>query len=232
MKRTAALLIAPVLLVAVCARAASLPQPQLRHVTVQGEGEATVQPDVAKLTMGLFIRDRSHAQAKAEADRKTGKLMESLARLGVHKADVRTTQIKVSSQYTKGKGSQEFSDYCDLNVDLTVVVRDLAKIDAVVETAIKSGINNIKGVTFHTTREAELRAKATQLAVIDAKNSAALLARQLSVNLGKVQSAVLRDATGAPALLIDELGLTQNQTLLPEPVTIRSRVEVTFELMN
>jgi len=214
----------------------SLPDPQVRHITVQGTGEVTVEPDLAEIRLGFFIRDRSHAQAKMAVDRKVDKLIDSLGKLGIPKADVRSEEMRISSKYTKGKGSSEFSDYCDLTLGLSIVVRDLKKLDQVLNAAVKAGINSVKSVQTHSSREAEIRTKAMQLAVLEGKRQASVLAGQLGITLGTLQSVTVRDtgtvnafratpSTDVPAPMFGRSG-----GAMPKPITVRSRVSITFQI--
>lgn len=213
-------------------QAPSLPEPQIRHITLEGVGEAELPTDMAVVKLGMFIRDRSHAQAQGEADRRMRRLVSSLAKLGIKREQIRSRKMTVGAGYTKGKGSAEFADYCDLHSDLSVIVYDLAKLPEIIEDSLKAGINNVQEIKLHCSHESEIETQAAQLALMDAKRKALAMTKQMGNRLGKVQSVVLESSRIEPSLSTPAGPLKPPRTeiFLMEPLKIRAFVRITFQL--
>lgn len=83
--------------------------------------------------------------------------------------------------------ARPFGQYHVSNM-VEVVIRDLAKLSTVLDTAVSAGANNVWGISFTIDETAAVESKARELAAADAKKRAEVLARLSGVTLGPVVS--------------------------------------------
>jgi len=76
-----------------------------RTVSVSGHGETQVEPDIARVEMGIFVFGADLLKAKQEADAKIASLLEAFKLLAVKPEDVQTTQVYVKPKSGRSKTS-------------------------------------------------------------------------------------------------------------------------------
>ena len=93
------------------ARAAEHEEP--RVVSVGGQGEVRAQPDRATVTLGVLARRPTVEAARQEANRVQAALLGVTRGLGIADAQVRSTRINVSPEYTwnEARRQREFAGY-------------------------------------------------------------------------------------------------------------------------
>lgn len=163
-------------------------QNQAREITVVGQGKASIQPDIAKLTIGVqTIADTVQGAAQENASKMT-QVLSNIKDLGVSDADIQTYIYNIFPQYqNKNGGIQGITGYqVDNNVQVTV--RDLSKISDVVDQAVQAGANNISNISFSYSNPEKLQAEALNQAYTNAQGRAAILAKAGNVQLGDVIS--------------------------------------------
>ena len=105
---------------------------------------------------------------------------------GIDEKDVQTTALSLEprSYYRK----QVRISYFAATQTLSVTVRDLARLDAILESLIKAGGNRIDSVVYETSDLRKYRDQARELAVKAAREKAQALAHALGQEIGKAQS--------------------------------------------
>src|SRR5262249_34369821 len=71
---------------------------------------------------------------------------------------------------------------------MTITVRDISKLDALVESLVKAGGNRIDSIQYETSELRKYRDQARDLAVKAAREKAQALAAALGQQIGKAQS--------------------------------------------
>lgn len=151
--------------------------------TVSGEGKVTVVPDVAILNLGMSSRKNTVKAAQAEANSVVNQLTQALKSFGVDSKDIKTTNFSVYPEYNINRVSG-----FNANVNLTVTVRDIDKVNDILDKATSLGINSVGGVQF-TVDESKLKnltQEARKKAVDEAKEKAESLASAAGMTLGKI----------------------------------------------
>lgn len=167
------------------ASGASLP----RTITVVGEGKVKVEPDIARVTIGVDVMRPTVKEASAANKELIDAVLAALKEAGVASEDMQTSGFSVYAERFGPSGPlpEDEVNYRVTN-NVSLVVRDLTKVGDVLDAAIEAGANNIYGVEFAlddpNTVESEARAKA----IDDAKAKAAELAELNDVELGQVIS--------------------------------------------
>src|SRR5680860_309248 len=155
---------------------------------VSGSGTVYAKADIANLTVGLKTeRKKTAAEATSENTLKMNNIIQAVKDLGVLDKDIKTTNYRLSPVYnwTENEG-QELVGY-DVSQDVTLKVRDLESISLIIAETTKVGANQVGNINFTIDDEFELKNDARELAIIKAKEKAALIANQSGLKLGEIK---------------------------------------------
>jgi uncharacterized protein YggE len=180
-------LAAAIALPAVANAADPAPPPR---IVVSGEGEATVAPDMALLSLSV-MREAKTARAALDANNDAmAAVIAAMKSAGMEERDLQTAGIQISPRYNytnKPDGSQQ-ADLVAYQVTntLSVRVRDIDKTGEIIDKAVSLGVNQGGDVTFTNEDPAATVTQARKKAVADAVAKARTLAEAAGVSLGKV----------------------------------------------
>jgi uncharacterized protein YggE len=162
-----------------------------RTIRVEGLGEAKAAPDEAFLTLAM---DTLAPTAKAAAEdnaRKMDKVIAALVQAGIPRKDLETNNYAVYPEYQPPVKPNEEPKLRGYRVSNTVEVhvRELARVGALLDTALGAGANRVDGVRFGLSKPEVAQGEALRNAVERARQSAQVLASSLGVKLGPVLDA-------------------------------------------
>jgi hypothetical protein len=162
--------------------------PEPATVTVSADARVTAAPDLATIGAGVVTQAPDAATALAQNAERMERVVAALRKAGVAERDLRTSQLSVQPQYRYGEGrAPQITGYQASN-QVTVRLRDLGKVGAVVDTLVKEGANTIDGPAFGIDRPEPLLDQARAEAVAAARARAEVLARAAGVSLKRVLS--------------------------------------------
>ena len=176
---------------AVLAMALALPLPATAQdapalITVTGTGTVEAAPDIATLTIGVTTEDATAAEALGANSAAVEAVIARLTEAGVAPGDLQTSNLSVTPNWSGyDSGTPAISGYIAANL-LTVRVRRLDGLGAVLDAAVSDGANTLNGLTFGLAEPGPALDKARQDAVADARARAELLATAAGVTLGRL----------------------------------------------
>lgn len=165
-------------------------KPELSILTVAATGTVTTAPDAAFVTLGMETAGKSLAEAQRQSSAVMQKVMERLRELKIEKERIQTSSFTVSPHYKPPPKRPsdappvlpEIIGYTVSNT-VTVEVRDLDKIAAVIEESLSAGANHFQGLRWALQDEQQARLSALKLAAAKAREKAAVLGETLNVKL-------------------------------------------------
>jgi uncharacterized protein YggE len=189
MKTAFALLAAAALSLSACAATPSAAAPPApRTLSVSADGKVAVKPDVAIVQTGVRLTAKTAEGASAEANVRMKALLDELRKLGVAEKDVQTSQFTLTAERPWENGRQlPVSGYTAANV-VTVKVRALDALPALLGRLPAVGANEVDSVQFGKDELGPVRDEALALAVGAARARAAAVAKAAGVALGEVMS--------------------------------------------
>jgi uncharacterized protein YggE len=104
----------------------------------------------------------------------------------VEEKDIQTTFLALRPQFDYRKGMR--ISYFAAEQTMSVTVRDLSKLDALLESLIKAGGNRIDSIDYETSDLRKYRDQAREQAVKAAREKAQALAAALGQQIGKAQA--------------------------------------------
>lgn len=160
-------------------------KPPAKVVRVVGTADVKVTPDRAVIELGVEKQNPSAAIAKQAADAASRKIIAALHNNGVDEKDIQTTYLSLQPQSYMRKGVRV--SYFEATQTLTVTVRDLPKLDSLLESLIKAGGNRIDSIRYETSTLRKYRDQARDMAIRAAHEKAEAMARALGQQIGKAQ---------------------------------------------
>jgi uncharacterized protein YggE len=165
------------------------PYPQIR---VTGQGTANVAPDMAVLTLTV-TREADTARAALDANSAAmAKVLGAMQAEGIAERDLQTSNFSIQPRYTRpprnSSGATEaprISGYTVRN-SLTVRLRDIGKLGAVLDKSVTLGVNEGGSIMFTNDDPSGVVTQARVKAVQDAMAKAQTLAGAAGVKTGKV----------------------------------------------
>lgn len=191
-----AALAAAVLWTALPARAETAPP----LITVTGEAAVERAPDMATVSIGVTTLAETAAAALAANSDQMRAVIDRLKAAGLAEADLQTTGLSVNpnwSGYDASSSAQTITGYTAANV-LTVDIRALEGLGAVLDAAVSDGANTLNGLVFGLADPRPALDEARRAAVADARAKAELLAAAAGVGLGDIVSITEGGGFGGP----------------------------------
>lgn len=152
---------------------------------VSGEGKVFATPDVALVTVGVLANGTSVKAAQDQINLAINKIADAVKSVGVDAKDIQTTNYSINPNYDYNSGAQRITGY-QANTNLAIKVRDINKVNEVIDQATKNGANQVGGVVFEVEDETKLQNEAREKAVADAKSKAQNAAKIAGFSLGKI----------------------------------------------
>ncbi len=225
------------LLLSACAPTASQPgAPAVRTLSVSGNGQAYLAPDIASIYLGVHTEKETAADAVAENTAETQKVIKAITDFGIDPKDVRTTNFSIwpmdKFDPVSGRPTGEKTYAVDNTVFVTV--RDLKKLGDLLDTVVQAGANTVNSVQFDVANKDEALKQARIDAVKNAETQAKDLAEATGLSLGEVQSISfvenqypIFDGKGGGGGAVSEAAAVPIQ---PGQLTFTVTVNVTYEL--
>ena len=201
-------------------------------VSLSGEGKIIAVPDEVTIRMGVQTEGKDAKTVKSENDASVDKVLDYLLKMNIPQNQVQTEYVNLNKNYDYNTKTYNYK----ANQTISVKLKDLSKYDKVMSGLVSSGINTINGVEFSSSKMEAYEAQARKKAVADAKEKAKEYAGVLGQNIGKALM-IAEQGTSAPQpqpmykVAMAEMDSTQ-RTLAPGELTITSKIQVSFELLD
>ena len=164
---------------------AQSPALNVPQIVTSASAEVDLKPDRAALSFTVESRGGTAARAGAETARKQRAVLDTLRAMGISADQMTTTSIDISPEYVYPGQNQppRVSGYVARNS----VRIDVLKIDqtgSLIDAGLAKEATGVGSLDFSSSKEAEARRQALELAVGKAKAEAESMARAAGVNIG------------------------------------------------
>lgn len=225
--------------------------PATDTITVNAAGQATMAPDVARVTMTVENRAATVAAAQAETTRQANAAIDFVKGQGIAEKDIRTTSYNVYPQYSYPQpcppnaticpaytGNPRITGY-QVSQSVEVTIRDLDKVSELLAGMGKLEVQNISGPAFALDDPTAGYDAARADAIEKAKQQAERLAKQLGVRLGKIVNFSESSGGYPPYPMMEQYGRggasdasVKNvaPTVPPGENTYNASVSITYEI--
>lgn len=173
----------------------------MRTITVIGEGRVSAEPDMAILRLGVSREARMASDAMRAASEATAAVLAQIETAGIEARDVQTANVSLSPRWQhENNNAPRIVGYVASN-DLTVRVRALDTLGALMDGVVGDGANQMNGLSFAIAEPRPLQDEARKEAVADARKKAELLATSAGVSLGNVMTISENGGFGQPVVM-------------------------------
>jgi uncharacterized protein len=166
-------------------------------VTVTGEGEATAQPDRARLSVSAEARNADLKAAETQVNTAARGFLAELKKLGIADEDITASAYSVSLEYDWVNNQQKFRGYHAVR-GFEITVRDLNRLGDVLLKATQAGINQVNAPMLESSQTKAAQRSALARATEDALAQAKVMATALGVKLGAALAISANDARLSP----------------------------------
>lgn len=213
----------------------SAAQPRIPTLNLTGEGVTEAKPELAVVQVGVAVTGKVAKDALAENSRLLAAALNAAKEQGIEPRDLQTSGLSLRPDIVRAEKwpHREVIGY-QVNNNVTLRVRDLAKLGALLDRLGVLGINDIRGVSFAVANPAPLIEQARSAAIRDAMSKAESYAeaaglrivRVLAINesgleLPEQRPMVLTRAASAPR---PEVPIEAGE------IVYRARVNIEFEI--
>jgi len=197
-------------------------------VTVTGEATVAVAPDSAMIRIGVSSQDKTAREASDANARQMTAVLAAIKSNTIADRDIQTSRLSLQPQYDPNKsGTARLTGFQATN-QVTVRIRDIGNLAAVLDSAISAGANEMSGIEFIVSEQSKLLDRARDDAIADAHRKAELYAKAAGSKLGHV-IAISEEGSAPPPRPMQALRAGA-VPISPGEQTLRAAVTVSYEL--
>lgn len=156
-------------------------QKQIPQISVSGEGKIKVKPDQVVIKFGVENIGKDAPEVKKLNDETVDKVMKYIKKFGIPSTDFQTTNVNLNRNYDYDKKKY----FYQANQNITILLKDVSKYDALMMSLVDNGINNISNVEFKSSKIEDFKSESRKNAMRDAKKKAEDYVSVLNQKIGK-----------------------------------------------
>ncbi|MFH6782133.1 MULTISPECIES: SIMPL domain-containing protein [Methylobacterium] len=208
------------------------------RISVVGRASREVAPDFATVEIAVESRGATPAAALDQNSSAARKVAELAGEFGIRGPDLATAAVSLrpASRTVREPGGQlrDVPDGYQATNAVSLRVRDLARLGAVMRRLLDGGADRIGGVAFGLSDPGQTENAVRADAVRDAKRQAETLAEAAGTRLGRLESLVSPPREGAPAPMharsfaAKASGGGVAVPIEPGTITVEAAVEATY----
>lgn len=219
-----------------------------RTITVTGSADVRVVPDEIVIRFSVETNRPTVKEAKADNDERVKRALDVVRGEGIEEKHIQTDYVNIGPWYDYSGSRQKQLGYT-ASKSVEVVLRDVAKFEALVEKLIAAGVNEINSIDFRTTELRKHKDAARRLAVTAAREKAADMAAVLGERIGRPLRIEEQASSGwhyagagwfakgaAPSMLNQVVEASGEgvdlATMALGQITVNAQVTVSFELQD
>lgn len=210
------------------------------RISVIGRASREVAPDFATVEVAVESRGPNPAAALDQNSAAARKVVELAGEFGISGPDLATAAVSLrpASKTVRDPGGQvrDVPDGYQATNSVSVRVRDLKRLGALMRRLLDGGADRIGGVAFGLSEPGRTEDTVRAEAVRDARRQAEILAEAAGTRLGRLDSIVSPPRAGAPAPMLARAyaakGAPGGLAVPVEPgtLTVEAAVEVTYRV--
>lgn len=155
-----------------------------RWISVSGQGEASVTPDLAIVTFAVSGDGKDLGPTRDDVNGRSTAVLAVLRTLKIADGDINAPDVGIHPQYDYQKG-QKLIGY-RVSRQMQVKVRDLNRLGDVLDEVVAAGANEVFGAQMSAADPSAAEHAALESAMAAARAKAEVLAAAAGVKLGRV----------------------------------------------
>ncbi|GAA4866765.1 SIMPL domain-containing protein [Luteimonas vadosa] len=204
-------------------------------LSVSAQAEASRVPDVATLSTGVVTQAADANAALRANSAQMAKVMASIRAAGVAEKDIQTSGINVNPQYRYAENQPPTITGYQASNNVSIKVRDIAKLGEVLDALVSSGANQVNGPSFEIDQPEAVYDEARRAALEKARQRAEMYAKSLGMQVRRIVSISEGGGFARPMPMLRVHAEAMDAAAAPPPVspgetTLSASLDVVFEL--
>lgn len=218
---------------AMSAQASELPEGP--HIVTSGTASVDAVPDIATLAIEVNVAAKDAATAKKQADERVAQYLSFLEQNQIAKKDISAANLRTQPDYDYQNGKSILKGYRAVRT-VEVTLRQLDKLNALLDGALKAGLNEIRSVSLGVAQPDAYKDKARKAAIEDAIHQAQALADGFNSKLGPVYSVRYHVSNYQPSPVVrmmkaaEAAPVSAQETYEQPTIQFDDQVDVVFQL--
>jgi uncharacterized protein YggE len=151
------------------------------QISVTGEGKIKVTPDIGVISLGVENTGKDATEVKKLNDNIIDKVLKLIKKSGIPTSDFQTTNVSLDKSYDYEKKKNNYM----ASQTITVTLKDLKMYNEFMMNITETGITNIHGVEFKSSKMEQYETEPSMKAMTNAKNKALDYVSVLNQKVGK-----------------------------------------------
>lgn len=209
-----------------------------RRMTIQGSGSVSAPPDRVVLNFQDNQADKDYETCIRKLNESVETLRKDLEAVDIKRNELKTSQFNINADYDWNNGKRTFKGYRashNLRLELPFSQDVLNK---VLNAIARSRSDCELSLAFEVAQSDELKRKAIETAVANARQNAETIASAANVTLGKIIAVdygqikvEIRQQKFSAAMRSTQFGVAEAD-IEPEDVKVEDNVTVTWEILD
>jgi uncharacterized protein len=205
-------------------------------LNLAAQGETKAAPDMATIGLGVTAEAPTAAQALSDNAARMAQVLAALGAGGIAAKDIRTSGLSLNAQYAYEQGhAPRLTGYQAAN-QLSVTVRDLARLGAAVDATVRAGATQVNGISFSLADPTAAENAAREAAVRALQAKAELYAHATGYRIARLVSLSEGVLPDGPNVRVPVMAMTralQAETpVSPGELDIRIEISGVYELIR
>ncbi len=218
-------------IVATMLSTASMAQQQQQLIHVQGTGAMSVTPNAYSVTFVIEEQGETVGKLNTTLASDLRSVVSFLLEQGIERNDIQSMQVRLTPRYVNSPNGRVQEGFT-LSREISVTDSNIENYDKVLDGVLGRGVDRIQQFSFVSTTQTNAYQTALVAAVKDAKARAALLAKELGVEVGEVVA--ISESGGnmpVPVMRADTFAKEMSVSL-PGQETVEARINVSFTIIQ
>lgn len=170
-------------------------QNKLTRITVVGDSQTKVAPDTAVITFSVVTQNSQALTAQQENARRSEAVKTAVETIAANaKPEIKTGDYNLSPEQDYSGKTPKIAGY-EVRNTVTISIKDLNQVGAVIDAATKAGANSVEGISFVLGETSSSQGDALFLATKQAMTKAEAIAKSLN---GRIVRVVETSEGGSP----------------------------------
>lgn len=207
-------------------------------MTVTGHGEVSAAPDQALVRLGVISQAKEASDAQQQSSKVISLALEKFRQMNIPSEKITTGGLALSPVFSRQNPRAQEEPFEPSIVayrarnTLQIVIEDIGKVGEVIDIGVKSGANQLEGLSFELKEDGKYKDQALRLAVQEARRKADAIAEAMGVQIEAVEEIseggihIMRPQVQAVRAFSAEAGtpVEPGQVQVEATVTIRYRI--------
>ena len=195
-------------------------------ISVTGNAISSVDPDLANISFGVEIQEKTARDALAANSELMNKVIAAIKQVGITDSEISTSQFNIYPVYDNyqeketGRYTQELVGYRVSNI-VNVKTEKLDSVAAIIDSAVGAGVNRVDSVFFSLSPEvySKLKDDLLEKAILNAKSKAEMALSPLNYKIIGVKEISLSEfSIPYPTPMYDMAYGAMEKSAAPTPI--------------